>query len=91
MRLKDVWETIVDYLNDDYDPLSDPDTKPKMDPNDKYDEYAVDFHGLVKHTDDEVSPEDSKLDDWHTRHQDQNLEAFCDSHPSAPQCKVFDD
>ena len=58
---------------------------------DKYQEYAVDFHGIVDHTEDEVTPEDSKLDDWHTRHRDQNLEAFCDAHPSAPQCKVFDD
>ena len=91
MRLKDVWTTIVDYLNDDYNPFADPDIKPKMDPNDKYDEYAVDFHGLVDHTDDEVTEEDSALDDWHNRHSDKNLEAFCDAHPSAPQCKVFDD
>ena len=58
---------------------------------DKYAEYAVDFHGLVDHSDDEVTDEDSKLDDWHSRHQDKNLDKFCDSHPSAPQCKVFDD
>ena len=58
---------------------------------DKYNEYAVDFHGNVDHSDDEVEESDSKLDDWHTRHQDKNLDVFCDSHPSAPQCKVFDD
>lgn len=62
-----------------------------LDDCDKYSEYKVDFHGLVDHTEDEVSPNDSTLDDWHTRHQDKNLEVFCDSHPSAPQCKVFDD
>ena len=58
---------------------------------DKYAEYAVDFHGLVDHEENEVSPEDSQLDDWHTRHRDPLLDAFCDSHPSAPQCKVYDD
>ena len=58
---------------------------------DKYREYAVDFHGNVEHTEDEVDPNESTLDDWHTRHQDKNLDFFCDQHPSAPQCKVFDD
>jgi len=63
-----------------------------IDPNDKYAEYAVDFHGLVQHTDDEVEAgQEGTIDDWHTRHRDQLLESFCDSHPSAPQCKVFDD
>ena len=91
MRLKDVWRTIVEYINDDYDPFSDPDIKMDKDQTDKYEEYKVDFHGLVDHTDEEVSEEDSVLDDWHSRHHDKNLDAFCDSHPSAPQCKVFDD
>lgn len=90
MKLKDIWNSIVNYIDDDYNPFSDPDIKP-MDKNDKYDEYKVDFHGLVDHTNDEVSDEDSKLDDWHSRHRDKNLDDFCDSHPSAPQCKVFDD
>ena len=67
--------------------------KVRMKPEDldKYKDYAVDFHGNVPHTDDEVEEGDSKLDDWHTRHKDKNLDVFCDSHPSAPQCKVFDD
>ncbi len=59
--------------------------------NDKYAEYKVDFHVLVGKAEEEVSEEDSTLDDWHTRHNDKNLDAFCDAHPSAPQCKVFDD
>ena len=61
------------------------------DKNDKYDEYAVDFHGNVKHTEDEVDPNEATIDDWHTRHQDKLLDKFCDAHPSAPQCKVYDD
>ena len=58
---------------------------------DKYSEYSVDFHGLVDHTEEEVTEEDSALDDWHNRHRDPLLDAFCDAHPSAPQCKVYDD
>ena len=87
MKLKEVWNTIVEYLNEDHDPFAN---KP-MDDTDKYAEYKVDFHGLVDHSEEEVSEEDSTLDDWHTRHSDKNLDAFCDAHPSAPQCKVFDD
>ena len=61
------------------------------DKNDKYDEYAVDFHGNVEHTEDEVDPNEATIDDWHTRHKDKLLDKFCDAHPSAPQCKVYDD
>jgi hypothetical protein len=63
----------------------------QKDPNDKYSEYVVDFHGIVDHTDDEIDPNSGKIDDWHERHKDKQLDKFCDSHPSAPQCKVFDD
>ena len=62
-----------------------------QDPNDKYDEYAVDFHGNIDHTEDEVDPNEATIGDWHTRHQDKLLDKFCDAHPSAPQCKVYDD
>ena len=34
---------------------------------------------------------DAKLDDWHNRHRDKLLDEFCDTHPGAPQCKVFDE
>ena len=64
----------------------------KQDPNDKYQEFEVDFHGNVKHSEEEVDKEhDAKLNDYHERHQDKVLDHFCDTHPSAPQCKVFDD
>ncbi len=59
---------------------------------DKYEEFKVDFHGNEPHTDAEVDKEhDGKIADWHQRHEDKLLDKFCDSHPSAPQCKVFDD
>jgi hypothetical protein len=37
------------------------------------------------------SEHDGKIADWHNRHQDKVLDKFCDDHPGAPQCKVFDD
>ena len=55
----------------------------KQDPNDKYKEYEVDFHGLEA-----VDEADKGQKD---RHRDEQLNKFCDTHPSAPQCKVFDD
>ena len=36
-----------------------------QDPNDKYDEYSVDFHGNVEHTEEEVDPNEITIDDWH--------------------------
>ena len=63
----------------------------KKDPNDKYAEYEVDFHANETHSDNEVDPSEGKLSDWHERHKDKVLDVFCDTHPSAPQCKVFDD
>ena len=52
--------------------------KLRMNPKefDKYHEYQVDFHGNVPHTEDEVDPNGATIDDWHTRHQDKNLEAI---------------
>lgn len=54
----------------------------KSDPFDKYSEYKVEFHGNETC---EIDDEDCKR-----RHADKLLDEFCDSHPSAPQCKVFD-
>ena len=55
------------------------------DPNDKYSEYKVDFHAK------EGPSEEEGKEAWETRHRDKLLDNFCDDHPSAPQCKVFDD
>jgi len=52
----------------------------KTDSNDKYAEYSTDFSA------NEAPTEDSAY-----RHRDKYLEVFCDTHPSAPQCKVYDD
>jgi len=55
----------------------------KQDPNDKYKEFEVDFHASEPC---EIDDRDCK-----DRHRDQVLDMFCDTHPSAPQCKVYDD
>lgn len=63
----------------------------KQDPNDKYKEYEVDFHGLEQHQENETKPNEGKVNDWHERHKDKVLDEFCDTHPDAPQCRVYDD
>ena len=64
----------------------------KNDPNDKYRKYEVDFHAIEKHDEDEFDKEhDGKIADWHERHKDKLLDTYCDSHPSSPECKVYDD
>lgn len=55
----------------------------KQDPNDKYKEFEVDFHAS--------EPCDIDDKECKNRHRDQVLDIFCDTHPSAPQCKVYDD
>ena len=40
------------------------------------------------HKDDE--PE-TGINDWHTRHTDKNLEIYCDNHPDAFECRVYDE
>tara|TARA_B100000214_G_scaffold95506_1_gene66200 strand:+ start:471 stop:737 length:267 start_codon:yes stop_codon:yes gene_type:complete len=47
-----------------------------------YDEY---------HKDDVVDKNDGAINDWHTRHQDQHLEQYCDNHPDAFECRVYDE
>ena len=64
----------------------------KKDPNDKRKEYEVDFHANEHHEEDEWDSEhDGKISDWHERHKDKLLDAYCDNHPGSPECKVFDE
>ena len=64
----------------------------KNDPNDKRAHREVDFHANEPHDENEFDAEhDGKIADWHNRHADKVLDKFCDTHPSAPQCKVYDD
>ena len=43
------------------------------------------------HEEDEVIPNEGKINDWHTRHEDKHLEIYCDNHPDAFECRVYDD
>ena len=39
----------------------------------------------------EENPGGAKINDWHTRHEDQHLEVYCDNHPDSLECRVYDD
>ena len=43
------------------------------------------------HKDDKVDANEGKINDYHTRHEDSHLEIYCDNHPDADECKVYDD
>ena len=43
------------------------------------------------HKDDVVDPNEGHINDWHTRHEDKHLEIYCDNHPDALECRVYDD
>jgi len=47
-----------------------------------YDEY---------HRNDEVDSNDGKINDYHIRHEDKGLEVYCENHPDAFECRVYDD
>ncbi len=47
-----------------------------------YDEY---------HKNDKVEPNDGKINDYHTRHEDKGLEVYCENHPDAFECRVYDE
>ena len=62
------------------------------DPNDKHAEYELPFHCNEKHSEDEWNPKtEGKIADPKERHKDKLLDAYCDTHPGTPECKVFDD
>jgi len=47
-----------------------------------YDEY---------HRNDEVNKNEGKINDFHTRHEDSKLEVYCENHPDAFECRVYDE
>ena len=40
------------------------------------------------HKGDEPEP---RINDYHTRHTDKTLEVYCDNHPDAFECRVYDE
>ena len=40
---------------------------------------------------DEYHKNDGQINDYHTRHQDSKLEVYCENHPDAFECRVYDE
>jgi len=59
----------------------------------EYTEADLEMHNdaFHAHSEDEVDKNDGKINDWHTRHEDQHLEVYCDNHPDSLECRVYDD
>ena len=53
---------------------------------DFHDEFEVDFHAAEG-----VDENLGTKEEWQKRHADRTLEWYCDTHPSAPECRVYDD
>ena len=51
-----------------------------------HDEWEVDFH-CSEGFDERLC----SADEWAKRHADRTLNAYCDLHPSAPECRIYDD
>ena len=43
------------------------------------------------HEGEEVNSNEGKINDYHTRHTDQHLEVYCENHPDAFECRVYDE
>jgi len=53
--------------------------------------HDLDHEVYLDPKDGEVVPNEGKINDWHTRHEDKHLEIYCDNHPDAFECRVYDD
>jgi hypothetical protein len=61
---------------------------------DKTTEYGVEYHDEFEttfHAHEENDPKLGTQEEWEKRHSDKTLEVYCDMHPSAPECRVYDD
>lgn len=54
--------------------------------NEYHDEWEVDFHAAEGYDENLGTKEE-----WQKRHADRTLEFYCDYHPSAPECRIYDD
>ena len=60
----------------------------------EYTEEDLKMHNdaLNDHSEEEVEPKDGKINDWHERHHPGTaFEEFCDVHPDALECRVYDE
>jgi len=53
---------------------------------DFHDEWEIDFHAS-----EQVDERLGTKEEWQKRHEDKTLNIYCDNHPSAPECRVYDD
>jgi len=51
-----------------------------------HDEWETDFHAA-----EQADVNLGSVEDWQKRHTDKTLDVYCDMHPSAPECKIFDE
>ena len=49
----------------------------------------ADYEGY--HKNDVVDKNEGVINDYHTRHQDKKLDQYCDNHPDALECRVYDE
>ena len=59
----------------------------------EYSEADLKLHNEAfhDHEENEENLGGAKINDWHTRHEDKHLEIYCDNHPDALECRVYDD
>jgi len=76
-----------------YKPYIEPDGKEHVNHNmNQYTEDDLKMHNdAFHHEESEEVEQPGSINDWHTRHEDQTLEVFCDTHPDAFECRVYDD
>ena len=48
-------------------------------------------HGMLEYSEANLKDVHAEYNDYHTRHEDQHLEVYCDNHPDAFECRVYDE
>ena len=55
-------------------------------------------HGMLEYSEEDLkmsgfmqNHEGDEDDEWKFRHQDKQLEVYCDNHPDAFECRVYDE
>ena len=56
----------------------------------EYSKEDLEMHNDAFHAHEE-NEGGAAINDWHTRHQDKHLEVYCDNHPDAEECRVYDE
>ena len=81
---------IEEHIQKDKEILADPSTSEPMRHHIEEELHELEVYE-EHHHDEIVEPNEGKINDWHTRHEDKHLEIYCDNHPDAFECRVYDD